>query len=171
MSIIFVTSYMFDPQHTTYQQTRLHPILLTAILWLASTFFRPNLAPLLYGLAETMISRAITSGTHDLGLAQALLITIVWSKPADKSTRIKLAVVKAILWELRVDDDFKELLPTDPTLARAKLDRERTLVGKCRAVSLLTSVAFSKSCWWTHVTETRSELFKLRDPGDETAPR
>lgn len=80
-----------------------------------------------------MISRCITSGNHDLALAQALLISVLWSKPADRSTGIKIAVVEAILWELKVDDDFKQSLPNDSTLARAKLDRERALVGKSEA--------------------------------------
>jgi hypothetical protein len=96
MTNIFSTTHMFDPKHTTYERTRTKPILFTTILWLAATYFRPTLAALLHGLADTMITRGITSGTHDLALAQALLITICWSKPTDKSTGIKIAVVKAI---------------------------------------------------------------------------
>jgi len=130
MQNILVTLYMFDSQYSTYRHIRNKPILFTTILWLGSSFFRPELTSSLYGLSDTIISRCITSGSHDLALAQALLITVIWSKPADKSTGIKIAVVKGIMWELRVDEDFKQSLPTDINLARAKLDRERTLVSK-----------------------------------------
>lgn len=109
MAKIAPSSAFFDPHYHTLERVRTSGTLLTAILYAAALFLRPEMASSLHGLAETYIARKMHSGDYDLTLIQAILVLVHWKHPDDRTAYQKMGMAVRLIHELRLH------LPTDPT--------------------------------------------------------
>ncbi|GMK57584.1 hypothetical protein CspeluHIS016_0404180 [Cutaneotrichosporon spelunceum] len=130
MSRIAPSSSLFDPYYHTFERVRQSPVLLTAILSASALFFQPDMAVQLRKLADSYISRKMSSGHYDVTLIQAIAVLICWKHPNDRTTYQKMGMAVRLVHELRLPRASKPScsLRNRPTEEedRRKADIERT---------------------------------------------
>lgn len=125
------SSTLFDPHYHTFERVRASPILLTAILYAAGLFFRPEIAGSLRSLAENYMARKMHSGDYDLTLVQAILVLVYWKHPNDRTTYQTIGVAARLSAELRLQPFTHSvgapLAATTEEEERKRADIERTV--------------------------------------------
>jgi hypothetical protein len=119
-------AHIFDPHLHTYDRVRGSAPLFAAVMAIAARYFHPDLAEVTLDIAETNIGRALRRDDVDMSLVQALLVLVLWKRPADRTAYYKMGLVSRLLAQLRVTWD------TDRTFSsieeeRAHVDVERTM--------------------------------------------
>lgn len=139
-------SYLFDAQYHTYDRIRKCGVLLSAIMYAASRFFRPDIEETILNLTEHMICRAYMQGNYNLQLVQAICVLVYWKHPRDRTFYQKLGMAARLVAELRYSwpTDLAAQQPaTSEEEERQRVDIERTVHSECIARSMLTSQMFT----------------------------
>lgn len=121
---------LLDPAiHTaTYaRQTSLE--LFTAVLTVASKFFRPELYETVLALADRLVSTAIAESVASIELVQAICILHYWKKPTDGRGWLRLGHAIRLGYQLDLHLARRDALPADERAARLAIDRERTWIS------------------------------------------
>lgn len=103
-----------------------YPVLSTAILSVASKFFRKDLYPSLLSHAEVLVQRAMATGEPSLPLIKALLILVFWKPPSDKTAWLKTGIAMRLGYQLGLNRQG-ETRPSEVVSAKHdERDRQRT---------------------------------------------
>lgn len=143
-------SYLFDPQYHTFERVRESGVLLTAIMYPAARFFRPDIEDAIHSLTEHLICRSIMQGRVDLQLVQAICVVVYWKHPRDKTFYQKLGIASRLICELRYSwpSDLTRRSPaSSEEEERRQVDIERTVHSKQSALAPLTADVNGLKCF------------------------
>ncbi|BEJ17735.1 hypothetical protein CspHIS471_0700030 [Cutaneotrichosporon sp. HIS471] len=129
--------HIFDSHFHTYERVRSSPPLFAAIISAASRFLHPSLAEITLDLAETNIARALRRDDVDIELVQAIMVLVLWKRPADRSAYYKLGLVARLLAQLRVRWD------TDQTFSSLEEERAHVNVERTMSIASTTELSYS----------------------------
>lgn len=114
------------PVHTLAWVRSSSPILLSAMMTVASKFFRRPLYRSLLAHTNTIVNRAVGMGHCDIGLVQALIIMVCWKDPTDGSSWVKLGIAIRLGYQLGLHVLRTQPLPANEFEARIVANAERT---------------------------------------------
>ncbi|CAK9781628.1 unnamed protein product [Cutaneotrichosporon oleaginosum] len=121
---------LLDPAVHTAGYTRHASLeLFTAVLTVASKFFRPELYETVLALSNRLVSTAIAECVAAIELVQAICILHYWKKPTDGRGWLRLGHAIRLGYQLDLHLPPRRPLPADEREARLAIDRERTWIS------------------------------------------
>lgn len=121
---------LLDPAiHTAGYARQASLELFTAVLTVASKFFRPELYETVLALANRLVSSAIAECVASIELVQAICILHYWKKPTDGRGWLRLGHAIRLGYQLDLHLPRRGALPADERAARLAIDRERTWIS------------------------------------------
>ncbi|BEJ08311.1 hypothetical protein CcaverHIS641_0503960 [Cutaneotrichosporon cavernicola] len=121
---------LLDPAIHTAAYTRQASLeLFTAVLTVASKFFRPELYETVLAFSNRLVSTAIAECVATIELAQAICILHYWKKPTDGRGWLRLGHAIRLGYQLDLHLPPRRPLPADEREARLAIDRERTWIS------------------------------------------
>ncbi|GMK55682.1 hypothetical protein CspeluHIS016_0207380 [Cutaneotrichosporon spelunceum] len=121
---------LLDPAiHTATYTRHASPELFTAVLTVASKFFRPELYERVLESSDRLVSNAIAQCVATIELVQAICILHYWKKPTDGRGWLRLGHAIRLGYQLDLHLPPRRPLPAGERKARLAIDRERTWIS------------------------------------------
>lgn len=123
-----VSLALFDPVLHTPAYCANHKRLYTAILTIVCRFILPSLYPACMRLLRKLVAHALVEEVCTVEFIQALLVISFWREPDDHSAWRNVGIAVRLAYQLALHRPQARPLPSDPLLARAVLNKERTFL-------------------------------------------